>query len=115
MIVDPSKIETIPLGIVFFLLFILEYWKRTIKEYGIDNDYILYAGTANPRKNLVNLVHAYIDIINDISQDLVIVGPVNTDYIVQIIKNYVKSEVSVKGILNRIKVLGYVKFLYAII
>ncbi len=107
--VDPSKIETIPLGIDFSTFYPRSTEKELLKEYGIDNDYILYAGTANPRKNLVNLVHAYIDIINDISQDLVIVGPVNTDYIVQIIKNYVKSEVSVKGILNRIKVLGYVK------
>lgn len=108
--VDSGKIETIPLGIDFSVFRPISGKEEILEHYALDKDYILYTGTANPRKNLVTLIHAYVNIINDISQDLVIVGPVNKSFIVNIIKGYVKSEYSLKEILDRIKILGYIKY-----
>ena len=52
------------------------------KQYHIDNDYILFVSTIEPRKNLLSLVKAF-EILKDryaIKEDLVIVGKKGWDY-----------------------------------
>lgn len=46
--------------------------KKTLKKYGIDDSYIIYIGTIQPRKNLIRLIEAFARIQEDLK--LVIVG-----------------------------------------
>lgn len=64
--IEPSVISAIPNGID------LEKYRPSSKTR--KGDYILFVGTIQPRKNLVNLIKAFSLIHNDIQERLVIVG-----------------------------------------
>lgn len=107
--VEPEKIETIPLGIDLKTFYPRTLNSQILEKYDIKDNYILYTGTTNPRKNLSNLINAYIDIIEDISLNLVLVGPIKEEFIRNIITNS-KANLSTNEIMNRIKILGYIDY-----
>lgn len=74
-----------------------------VKErYGIQNDYILFVGTIEPRKNLVRLLKAYHRIRDDIEAQLLLVGTKGwRDR--EIYETYDQLRLS-----GRVKFLGYV-------
>jgi len=49
-------------------------------KYGLPEKYILFVGTIEPRKNLINLVHAYARIKNKFAHGLVIAGKLGWGY-----------------------------------
>ena len=55
--IDPSKIKALHLGISN--IFSLTDDQTILIEYGICKDYLLYQGTLEPRKNILNLIEAY--------------------------------------------------------
>jgi glycosyltransferase involved in cell wall biosynthesis len=60
--VPESKITVVPLGVDHdaFRPDIPDEEKRLVKDrYGLDEDYFLYLGTLEPRKNIVRLINAY--------------------------------------------------------
>lgn len=80
---------------------------HTVKEkYGISDDYLLFLGTSQPRKNLTRLVKAFSQISNRITCQLVISGMVNEGR-----GGWMNREISDlmdnKSIKNNIKVTGY--------
>lgn len=94
--IAPSVISAIPNGID------LEKYRPSSKTR--KGDYILFVGTIQPRKNLVNLIKAFSLIHNDIKERLVIVGASgwrNSSLI-----NYIKELPA--PIRDRIEFKGYV-------
>jgi len=104
--VDKNKINLIPLGVDNSVFYPRSSYDVLLKKYGINHDYLMYVGGDSPRKNLKNLILAFIKIFQDIPHDLILVGPVNKKNIVRIIKSH--SNLSSYKILNRIVMLGYV-------
>lgn len=83
--------------------------EKILKKYGINNDYLMYVGNDNPRKNLKTLILAYSEIFGEIEEDLVLIGPINKNYIAKIIKGQGSVNLSEK-LLDRIIIPGYVEF-----
>jgi glycosyltransferase involved in cell wall biosynthesis len=94
--IERSRVRLVPLGIE---------GTRTTPEsvedvrarYGLANDYVMWAGTVEPRKNLPRLLAAFARV--DTDADLVLVGPRgwNEDL-----------DSAVQPLRSRVKVLGYV-------
>lgn len=60
--VSEEKISVIPCGFkedMFNTAWSDEIVQRTVSEYGINKDYLLYLGTLEPRKNIERIVEAY--------------------------------------------------------
>lgn len=73
--VDPSKIE-----IVHPALDHAVYYPRSIKEqetvakkFGINNSYILYTGTIEPRKNIIGIIEAYSKLTDEVKNQYMLV------------------------------------------
>jgi glycosyltransferase involved in cell wall biosynthesis len=79
----------------------LEKYKSSIKK---KDEYILFVGTLQPRKNLINLIKAYELISNKISERLVIVGAKSWR------NSFIRHAIErlPEDIKNRIEFLGYV-------
>lgn len=76
----------------------------TRKRLGIEDDFILFVGTIEPRKGLMNLVEAYADILHtlDSSPQLVIAGGQGW------LMDDFMSSISARGLDDRIQFTGYV-------
>lgn len=48
--------------------------KKTLEKYGILKDFALFVGVIEPRKNILSILKAFVNINNEINMDLVIVG-----------------------------------------
>ncbi len=48
--------------------------KEILKKYGISNDFILFVGMIEPRKNILSLLRAFAEMDKELDLDLVIVG-----------------------------------------
>ena len=72
----PEKVVTIPLaaGSQFRRIDDPEAVARVRNKYSLPADFIFYAGSLTPRKNLMRLLEAYERIMADIPHDLVITG-----------------------------------------
>jgi glycosyltransferase involved in cell wall biosynthesis len=105
--VENEKINVVPLGIDNSIFYSRPSSDNILKKYGINHNYLIYVGGDNPRKNLKNLISAFIAIFQDIPHDLVLIGPINKKNLVKIIKSH--SHLNSCGtILNRIIIPGYV-------
>lgn len=105
--VDKNKINVIPLGVDKSIFYPRSTSFEVLKKYGINYDYLIYVGGDNPRKNLKNLISAFIEIFQDIPHQLVLIGPLNKDNLIKIIKGYPHPN-SINQILDRIVIPGYV-------
>ena len=62
MPIEASKIEVVSWGVdsnVYHNKYPVGQIKQTIRKYLVTEEYILYLGTIEPRKNLERLIHAY--------------------------------------------------------
>jgi glycosyltransferase involved in cell wall biosynthesis len=94
--IERTRLRLVPLGVDVERASDEE--ARTVREkYGLTRDYVLWAGTVEPRKNLGRLLEAFAKVRADV--DLVLVGPKgwNEDL-----------DRLVKPIADRVKVLGFV-------
>ena len=48
--------------------------KKVMKKYGINREFILYVGMIEPRKNIISLLKAFVELDSELDLDLVIVG-----------------------------------------
>lgn len=107
--VDKRKIDIIPLGIDKSIFYPRKNNENVLKKYGIKNKYLLYTGNENPRKNLKNLILAYGKIFKEINDDLVLVGPINPENIMNIINRSSGLSNYKEDLFKRIKITGYVE------
>lgn len=57
--VNPDKIRVIYPGVIIKDNYIAEENKKVLEKFDIYNDYVLYLGTIEPRKNILNLIKAF--------------------------------------------------------
>lgn len=100
-----NKINVTQLGIDNSFFYPRENNKDILKKYGIKNEFLMYTGNDNPRKNLKNLILAYSEIYDKIPHDLVLVGPINKENILKIIKSHGINQFK---LVKRIIFLGYI-------
>ncbi|AXV36711.1 MAG: hypothetical protein CIT01_00125 [Methanobacterium sp. BRmetb2] len=106
---EENKIQVIPLGIDNSIFFPELINQKLTNKYGIQKEYLLYVGTDNPRKNLNNLILGFSKIFNQISHNLILIGPINRKKLNNfVIKNKDIPE-NKNEILNRIITPGYVE------
>jgi len=79
--------------------------KDIVKKYGIERDYILYVGMIEPRKNIISLLKAFVELDKDLELDLVIVG--KKGWYFKEIEKYMVSTVNLR-LKNKIIFTGYV-------
>ena len=48
--------------------------KKVMGKYGINGEFLLYVGMIEPRKNIISLLKAFVELDNELNLDLVIVG-----------------------------------------
>lgn len=106
--VDESKISVIPLGIDSSFFYRRNLNEEILNKYNIKGNYILYIGTDNIRKNLKNLLLSFFEIFTKIPHNLVLVGPINKQSIIKMIKDSPHSYNSKSELLNRIILPGFV-------
>lgn len=66
--VEPSKIEVVPAGVdlnIYHPDHDIETWEMIKKKYNLPDEYILYLGTLEPRKNIANIIEAYKQVLHD--------------------------------------------------
>ena len=106
--IDEDKIATTELGVDTSFFYPRQFNQQVLRKYHMPSQYILYAGTDNPRKNLVNLILGYSKICDEISHDLVLVGMINRDYVERVITRGVHAAEAQKHLFQRIHLVGYV-------
>ena len=106
--IDENKIEITELGVDTSFFYPRHLNQQVLRKYHMPSQYLLYAGTDNPRKNLVNLILGYSKTCDEISHDLVLVGMIKRDYVERVIKKGVHAAEAQKHILQRIHLVGYV-------
>jgi glycosyltransferase involved in cell wall biosynthesis len=104
--IKSNKIEIIPHGIDQSIFFPRKRDAAVLKKYGIKNKYMLYVGSNSPRKNLINLILAFIKIYIYIPHSLILVGPIRKSEILKLIKNNLDSQ-GYREIQDRIIITGY--------
>jgi glycosyltransferase involved in cell wall biosynthesis len=79
--------------------------KDIVKKYGIERDYILYVGMIEPRKNIIFLLKAFVELDKDLELDLVIVG--KKGWYFKEIEKYMENTVNLR-LENKIIFTGYI-------
>lgn len=101
-----NHMHTIPLGVGnrFFKKNKKEEIRQVLSKYQINDPYILYVGAIEPRKNLVNLVKAYRNILNTYPElNLVLAGRAgwkNEEVFKTIKKLKIKNKVRITGFID---------------
>jgi glycosyltransferase involved in cell wall biosynthesis len=108
--VSKKKIAMIHLGVDTSFFHRCSNYGQVMNKYGLRCEFLLYIGTASPRKNLKTLVRAYMDIFLKIPHNLVLVGPISENRLRAYINlsdlpSHLKKEVQ-----KRIILLGYVAY-----
>jgi glycosyltransferase involved in cell wall biosynthesis len=84
-------------------------YSQVLNKYGLRHNFLLFVGADSARKNLQTLVRAYVSIFHEISDDLVLVGPISKNKI----RTYINlSDIPLqlkKDAHKRIILLGYVR------
>lgn len=106
--VDESKISVIPLGIDLSFFYRRNLKEEVLNKYNIKGNYILYIGTDNIRKNLKNLLLSFFEIFTKIPHNLVLVGPINKQYIIKIVEDNFNKDIKRKKIFDRLILAGFV-------
>lgn len=106
--VETNKIQVIPLGVDTSIFYPRMDLASVQEKYGIQTEYLLYAGSNHPRKNLKNLIFSFCDICNEIPHDLVFVGGMTQQYVNKIISEDRYLRKSKGTLLSRIKPLGVI-------
>lgn len=104
--ISKNKIRVIHLGIDKSFFYPRVGDNKVLKSYGIKNEFLMYSGGDNPRKNLKNLILAFGEIYQEISHDLVLVGPIRKENILKIISENFNG--NKKNLIKRILFTGYV-------
>ena len=103
--IDPAKIEVTPYAPRSnFRPLERSDTEQTRARLGVEDVFILFVGTIEPRKNLITLLRAFAEVLRntDLSPQLVIAG--QQGWLMQETTNYIQSE----GISERIKFTGYI-------
>ncbi|AMR32348.1 hypothetical protein A0256_13410 [Mucilaginibacter sp. PAMC 26640] len=107
-IIDPAKIEVIHHGVgkEFKRIVSLEKLQRCVEKYKLPPKFLLFIGNLEPRKNLVNLIDAYIElkIHSRVKQKLVIAGAngwKNDDLYAKVLKHELANEVIFTGYVDQ--------------
>ena len=108
--VDEEKLTVIHLGVDTSFFHPSYDYGQVLNKYGLRNKFLLYVGNDTPRKNLKTLVRAYISIFHEISEDLVLIGPISENKIRRYINlsdlpTHLKTEAQ-----ERIVLPGYVAY-----
>lgn len=106
--VEEDKIEIVPMGVDKEIFYPKTSNRNLLENYGIKEDYILYVGNDNPRKNLKNLILAYAKVIDKISHKLVLMGPINKNKLIKFIKTSKELEFNKKRLLKNIIFPGFI-------
>ncbi len=103
--IEPGKVSAIPLAPqASFAPAPPDVAAEVRRRLGVEDEFVLYAGTIEPRKNLVTLLKAFADVLRttELHPQLVIAGKVGWKQN-DLLRNLEKS-----GIRDRIKLVGYV-------
>jgi len=103
--IEPGKVKAIPLAPqASFVPAPAEVAAEARRRLGIDDEFVLYAGTIEPRKNLVTLLKAFEEVLRttELRPQLIIAGKVGWKQN-ELLQNLEKS-----GFKDRIKLVGYV-------
>ncbi len=103
--IEPGKVIAIPLAPqASFAPAPPDVAAEVRRRLGVEDEFVLYAGTIEPRKNLVTLLKAFADVLRttELHPQLVIAGKVGWKQN-DLLRNLEKS-----GIRDRIKLVGYV-------
>ena len=104
--VNEEKIEVAYLGVDLSFFQPKTPNNELLNKYGIYNDYLIYLGNDNPRKNLKTLILAFSRIYKKIDQDLVLVGPINQNNL----RTFINKIDNGNGLSERIITPGYVDY-----
>lgn len=108
--VNKEKLNVVHLGVDTSFYHPRSDYSQALNKHNLQPGYLLYVGTDNPRKNLKTLVRAYCNTFQEISEDLVLVGPISENKI----RSYVDSSDLPphlkKEVQERIVLLGYVAY-----
>jgi len=73
--IEKGRIDVIPLGVSEEFRPVSEERQHAVrKKYGVPGQFLLYAGTLEPRKNLARVIEAWNRIAGECDQDLVLAG-----------------------------------------
>jgi glycosyltransferase involved in cell wall biosynthesis len=108
--VSKEKLAVVHLGVDTSFFHPSNDYGQVLNKYGLRHNFLLYVGVDTPRKNLKTLVRAYVSIFHEISDDLVLIGPISEnkiqDYINLIgLPTHLKKEAR-----DRIILPGYVAY-----
>ncbi len=108
--IEEKKLNVIHLGVdnSFFTPKLPQ--KDILAKYGINKEYLLFVGNANPRKNLNNLILAFSKIFDEIPHDLVLIGPINRENLIKFILDDDKFDGIRERFLERIITPGYADY-----
>lgn len=106
--VETNKIQVIPSGVDTSVFYPRMDLASVQEKYGIQTEYLLYAGVNHPRKNLKSLILSYCDICSEIPHDLVFVGGMTQRYVNKAITEDRYLRKSKGTLLSRIKPLGVI-------
>lgn len=102
--VDPAKITVTPLGVDPRFHPVSDQEKKTVRDkYQLSENYILYLGTIEPRKNVARLIRAFNQVANRIPHGLVVAGKWGWGF------EDVKSEIAKSPFRDRIVILDYIE------
>lgn len=102
--VSPEKITVTPLGVDARYAPATDTEKKVVREkYDLPQDFILYLGTIEPRKNIARLVRAYNRIAKNIPHDLVLAGKWGWSF------EDVEKEIAKSPFKDRIKIMSHVE------
>ncbi len=101
--IPSEKVKTIYLGVdQQFSPQTKEFCKKIGEKYHITTPYILFVGMLEPRKNIIGLLHAYMQVKEKKGHDLVLVGKKGWKY------EKIFETVKELGLQNSVHFLGYV-------
>jgi len=76
-----------------------------LNKYGIERNFILYVGMIEPRKNIISLLKAFVELDKDLELDLVIVG--KKGWYFKEIEKYMENAINLR-LKNKIMFTGYI-------
>ena len=108
--VRKDKLTVIYLGVDTSFFHPFSDYSQVMRKYNLRRSYLLCVGDDGSRKNLKTLIRAYVTVFQEISEDLVLIGPISEYKIRAYINSrdlpiHVKKEAQ-----RRITVLGYIAY-----
>ena len=108
--VRKDKLTVIHLGVDTSFFHPYSDYSQVMRKYNLRRSYLLSVGDDGSRKNLKTLITAYVNVFQEIPDDLVLIGPISENKIRAYIHSsdlpsHVKKEAQ-----RRVTVLGYVAY-----